>query len=158
MIVYDFDGVMTDNRVLVNEDGVESVFVNRSDGLAVSIIKKHGIPQLILSTEENKVVAARARKLGIPVLQAIADKAGTLSAYCAEHGYGLPEVLFVGNDINDEPAMRLVGFGVCPSDAADEIKAIATLVVGAAGGYGALRELLRHLDFSSGGGKATFHG
>ena len=74
LIVYDFDGVMTDNSVIVNEDGIESVIVNRSDGLAVGILKSLCITQLILSKESNKIVSTRAAKLEIQVLQGVNDK------------------------------------------------------------------------------------
>jgi 3-deoxy-D-manno-octulosonate 8-phosphate phosphatase KdsC-like HAD superfamily phosphatase len=79
LFIYDFDGVMTDNCVLVGEDGKESVFCNRSDGLAVAIIKGRGIPQVIISTETSKIIAARAAKLDIPVIQGVRDKKETIT-------------------------------------------------------------------------------
>jgi len=82
LIVYDFDGVFTDNKVILMEDGKEGVVVNRLDGFAISIFKKMGIPQMILSTEENPVVKARSRKLGIPALTCVDDKKKELSSYC----------------------------------------------------------------------------
>ena len=85
LIVYDFDGVMTDNKVILSEDGLESVIVNRSDGLAVSRLKSCGIPQVILSTEKNKVVAKRAQKLGIPLIQGVSDKSESLRRYCRQN-------------------------------------------------------------------------
>ena len=88
-IFYDFDGVMTDNRVLVSEDGKESVFANRGDGLGVSYIKKLGIPQVIVSTEQNKVVEQRAKKLKIEVIHGVDDKGEVISNYCSAKGYAL---------------------------------------------------------------------
>ena len=82
LIVYDFDGVMTDNKVYIDHSGNEIVQVNRGDGLGISEIKKLGIKQIIISTEKNKVVSARARKLGIDCLQGIDDKKHTLIEYC----------------------------------------------------------------------------
>ena len=112
LIVYDFDGVMTNNRVYVFEDGREAVQVNRADGLGVNMIRSIGIPQIILSTETNLVVAARATKLGVECLQGIDAKDEALEQYCAKHGYQLEGVLYVGNDLNDLAAMQIVGFPV----------------------------------------------
>ena len=115
LIVYDFDGVMTDNRVILREDGLESVVVNRSDGLAIGIIKSMGIPQMILSKEQNKVLEARARKLGIPVLQGIDNKKETLIECCRNKNIFLSNVVYIGNDINDVDVMRIVGYPICPT-------------------------------------------
>src|SRR3972149_11758096 len=109
LIVYDFDGVMTDNRVILREDGLESVVVNRSDGLAIGIIKSMGIPQMILSKEQNKVLEARARKLGIPVLQGIDNKKETLIECCRNKNIFLSNVVYIGNENNDVVVMRIVG-------------------------------------------------
>lgn len=141
LVVYDFDGVMTDNRVYVNQEAVETVAANRSDGLGVAWLKAAGIPQMILSTEKNPVVAARAQKLGLPVLQGIGDKAAALKQHCDEQGFQLGRVLFVGNDLNDEGVMRLVGHPVCPADAYPPIREIAEIVLQTKGGFGVLREL-----------------
>lgn len=145
LIVYDFDGVMTDNKIILREDGLESVVVNRSDGLAVSLFKSRGIHQVILSTERNKVVAERAKKLDIPLLQDVSDKSGSLKIYCRERNIPLKDVVYVGNDLNDLGAMQIVGHPVCPADACKEVKAIAGIVLKSAGGDGAVRELLDHI-------------
>ena len=141
LVVYDFDGVMTDNRVYVSQEGVETVAANRSDGLGVGWLKAAGLPQLILSTEKNPVVAARAKKLGLPVVQGIGDKAAALQRHCEASGYDLARVLFVGNDLNDEEVMKQVGHPVCPADAYPSIREIAETVLCANGGHGAIREL-----------------
>ena len=141
LIVYDFDGVMTDNRVLVLEDGREGVVVNRSDGLGVNIIKQMGIQQIILSTEINPVVTARARKIGIPVFQGLTDKVATLVSYCKKHEMKLVRVAFVGNDINDLECMKLVGWPIAPADAYPEVKHIAKIITKAPGGFGVVREI-----------------
>jgi YrbI family 3-deoxy-D-manno-octulosonate 8-phosphate phosphatase len=136
---------MNDNRVIVWEDGLESVVCNRSDGLAISIIKQWGIPQAIISTETNKVVIARASKLKIPVVHGVVDKKETILAYCRELNIDPQETLYIGNDINDLDAMLAVGYPVCPNDAYKEIKKIAKYVLPVAGGYGVIRELLNSL-------------
>lgn len=139
-ICYDFDGVMTDNRVYLREDGLESVTVNRGDGLAVAALKKLGVPQLILSTEKNRVVAARADKLKIPVLHGIDDKDTALAAYAKDNGLALANTVYIGNDTNDLAAMRLVGYPVAPADAHASVRALAVLVTAARGGEGVVRE------------------
>ena len=142
LIVYDFDGVMTDNKVFVDQNGNESVRVNRADGLAVSEIKKLGIEQIIISTEKNPVVSARARKLGIPCLQGIETKKDVLINYCRKKNISLKKVAYLGNDINDKDAMNLAGIKLCPEDAHNEIKAISNHVFCLRGGDGVIRELL----------------
>lgn len=144
-IFYDFDGVMTDNRVLVDQNGIESVFVNRSDGYGIAGIKEMGIPQLIVSTEVNPVVERRAEKLKLEVLHGVRDKGAVVSEYCEKHGYNINNVMFMGNDLNDLPAMKLVGFKAAPADAEKEILEIADWVSEYKGGYGAVRDLYRKI-------------
>jgi D-sedoheptulose 7-phosphate isomerase len=145
LIVYDFDGVMTDNRVYVSQSGDEAVSCNRSDGLAVGMIRGAGVPQLIISTEVNEVVSARARKLGLDVIQACDDKAQSLAEFCDNNNYNLSRVLYVGNDVNDLAAMRLAGYPVSPSDGHPSIRSMAKIVVSAPGGAGVIRELADRL-------------
>lgn len=146
LIVYDFDGVMTNNKVILSEDGLESVVVNRSDGLAVEIFKNNNFPQLIISKERNKIVSVRAKKLGIPLLQSIDNKKVTLESYCSEKCIDLNKVIFVGNELNDLSVMCAVGHPVAPCDACKEVRDIAELVVAVEGGNGVVRELLNHFD------------
>jgi YrbI family 3-deoxy-D-manno-octulosonate 8-phosphate phosphatase len=141
LIVFDFDGVLTDNRVLVFDDGREAVFCNRADGLAFDLFRQEGIPALILSTEKHPVVAARAKKLKVPCLHGIGDKKTVLQKYCRKKGVRLADVLYVGNDLNDFAAMRMVGHRVCPADAHPEVRAICQTVLRSRGGEGVAREL-----------------
>ena len=145
LVVFDFDGVLTDNRVLVFEDGREAVLCNRADGLAFDALRAVGLPALILSTERNPVVAARAKKLGVPVLQAVADKAEALAAHCAAAGIALVDVVYLGNDVNDLPALRLVGHPVAVADAHPLARRAAHHVLATRGGDGAARELVERL-------------
>lgn len=146
LIVYDFDGVMTNNKVLVNEMGIESVFVNRSDGYAVSQIKKMGITQIILSTEKNNVVVKRGEKLDIEVLYGIDDKKRALIRYCKDNNIELEKVMFIGNDLNDYECMKIVGVKGCPADAENEIIEISDWISKRNGGDGVIRELYRELN------------
>lgn len=140
-IFYDFDGVMTNNKAYVDQNGNEMVQVDRSDGLGISEIAKLGIVQLILSTEKNSVVSARAKKLNIKCLQDVSNKKKTLIDYCRNNSINLKNIIFVGNDINDEDAMQIAGVSVCPNDAHPDIKKIASLQLKSCGGEGVIREI-----------------
>lgn len=145
-LVMDFDGVFTDDRVLVDQDGREAVFASRSDGMGLGRLKKFtDVRTLILSKEVNPVVSARGRKLDIEVRQGIEDKLPELDRWLAEHGLSRADTIYVGNDVNDLDCMRAVGFPVAPADARPEAKAVARLVTAARGGRGALRELCEAL-------------
>jgi YrbI family 3-deoxy-D-manno-octulosonate 8-phosphate phosphatase len=142
LIVYDFDGVMTDNRVIVLQNGTEAIIANRADGLGVDRFRELGIPQLVISTETNPVVKARAAKLGLEVIGACEDKKTALKAYCEQKGYDLGRVVYIGNDLNDLETMRMVGFPVAPSDAHPEVKGVAKFLTRSKGGEGVIRELV----------------
>lgn len=145
LIVYDFDGVMTDNRVIIFQDGTEAVIVNRADGLGVDRFRNLGIPQLILSTETNPVVRARAAKLHLEVIASCKDKKHTLEKFCSQNGYNLNQVMYIGNDLNDLEVMKIVGFPIAPADAHPKIKKLAKLVTEAKGGEGVVKELSDYL-------------
>ena len=147
LMVYDFDGVMTDNKVYVDQNGKEMVQVNRADGLGIEEIKKLDIEQIIISTENNSVVSVRASKLGIPCLQGIGSKKEELLAYCQKNNFDLKNVAYIGNDINDEEAMRIAGVTFCPADAHQNIKTISSHILKTKGGQGVVRELF---DFING--------
>jgi len=144
--VFDFDGVMTDNRVLVLQDGTEAVFCNRSDGLGIEIIKKAGYSMLILSSEVNPIVEPRAKKLGVEVIYGSKNKKTSLKNYCDKHNINLKDVCFVGNDINDLEVMLTVGYAISPSDAYDEIREISHYITKSKGGEGVIRELSQILS------------
>lgn len=140
-IVLDFDGVLTDNKVLVMEDGKEAVNCNRSDGLALSILKTRGIPMVVISTEKNKVVKARCSKLGVECYHGIDDKLLLMQEWAKENNVNLANAIYVGNDINDEKCLQHVGHPIVVGDAAPEVKRIAKVVLQSNGGNGAIREL-----------------
>ena len=141
LIVYDFDGVMTNNRAIVFQDGTEAVMVNRADGLGVDYIRRAGISQMILSTESNPVVQARAKKLNIEVIQNCDNKKEALQKICKDKGLDLSKVVFVGNDLNDMEVMKIVGYTVAPTDAHPDVLNIAVFITKAKGGDGVVREL-----------------
>lgn len=147
MIIYDFDGVMTDNKVLVNEEGVEMVAVHRGDGLAIGMLREKGMTQMIVSTEHNKVVSQRANKLKIPVVQGVNDKAEAVIKICDEKNISLKHIMYIGNDLNDKEVMSIVGVRGCPADAEKEIVEISEWVSKRCGGDGVIRDLLDSLLF-----------
>ena len=146
LLVYDFDGVMTDNKVYVDQNGNEMVQVSRADGLGIAEIRKLGIQQMILSTETNTVVSARAKKLDLFCLQGVDNKAQALTEYCNVHQISLSDVAYVGNDINDLEVMKLVGMTFCPADAHSSIKEITQYILGSKGGEGVSREIFDKLN------------
>jgi len=140
-IAFDFDGVFTDNRVMINEKGEEAVFCNRYDGLGLSMLRKAGIHMIIISKEGNPVVVARAKKLSLDVIHKCDDKLPVLKEWMVKIGTTVDNTIFMGNDINDLECMEYVKNPVAPSDALPKVLACAALVTQKPGGKGAIREL-----------------
>ncbi|GAA2920340.1 acylneuraminate cytidylyltransferase [Streptomyces enissocaesilis] len=140
-VVIDFDGTQTDDRVLIDSEGRELVAVHRGDGLGIAALRRAGLKLLILSTEQNAVVAARARKLRIPVLHGIDRKDLALKQWCEEQGVAPERVLYAGNDVNDLSCLALVGWPVAVANAHDTVRAAARAVTTIPGGEGAIREI-----------------
>jgi YrbI family 3-deoxy-D-manno-octulosonate 8-phosphate phosphatase len=140
LIVFDFDGVMTDNRVLVNDKGSEAVFCHRADGLGIDALRKAKIPAIVLSTEKNPVVAARCKKLRLKCYQGVMNKKDLLKKYLSANKINAANVAYVGNDINDLACFKLVGLAVAVADSCPEIIASADYILKTKGGYGAVRE------------------
>lgn len=149
-VVFDFDGVMTDDCVTVSQDGTESVRCCRSDGYGIDLLREAGVPMLILSKEQNPVVSARAAKLKIPVRQGIHPKRQALQAWCTEQGVALADVAYVGNDLNDLECLRLVGHPVAPADAHPAVRAVSRVVLTRSGGHGVVRECAELILISNG--------
>ena len=143
-IVFDFDGVLTDNKVYLNQDGKETVSCSRSDGLAFDVLHKLQKPTYILSTESNPVVTARASKLKIPVIQGINNKVDGIKNLAVKENFNLENTLYVGNDLNDYRVMQLCGYTACPADSHTKIKGISTIILKTPGGNGIVRELLEN--------------
>lgn len=154
-IVFDFDGVFTDNMVWVDQDGRELVRCDRRDGLAFDMLRAFvkrrelALETFILSKETNPVVRARAKKLQLACCSATGDKLGFMCEHLAAR---LPEtqdvfagLLYVGNDLNDLPLMRKAGFGVAPADAHPKVLEVADLVLPERGGESFVRALIERL-------------
>jgi len=142
LLALDFDGVMTDNKVIVDENGKESVVCNRSDGMGIEKIKKKDIEVIVISKEQNKVVKARCDKLKIPCVHGIDDKLSILKKEIEKRNLTPEEVCFVGNDVNDIECIKYVGMGVAVNNAYPEVKKIAKMVTEKTGGEGAVREVI----------------
>lgn len=144
-VVTDFDGVHTDDTAIIDAEGGERVRVSREDGMGVALMRAAGVPMLILSTEVNPVVRARADKLQVPVLHGIADKESALRAWAAENGIDLDDIAYLGNDVNDLPALRIVGWPIAVADAHPRVQQEARVVLRRGGGDGAVRELIERV-------------
>ena len=141
LVAFDFDGVFTDNMVYVFENGTEAVRCSRSDGIGLQKLKRAGMDTVIISTEPNPVVSARARKLNIDCVQDCQDKRGALEERTAKIGISLGQVAFVGNDINDLPCLTCVGLPIVVRDAHPDVVAVARYQTQKPGGHGAVREV-----------------
>lgn len=143
LLALDFDGVVTDNRVWVDEKGREMVAAYRSDSLIINKLKQAGVQVVILSSEVNPVVAARAKKMGVEAVHGvnIHEKGDVLKELLAERKIDPAHVVYIGNDINDLPCFDLVGWSVAVADALPEVVRAADYVLSKPGGHGAVREL-----------------
>lgn len=141
-LVMDFDGVHTDNLVVTDQNGSESVTTSRGDGMGLAeLARRTDIARLIVSKERNPVVLARAAKLGIEVMGAVDDKVAALDTWLTDQNLGWDQMLYVGNDINDAPALRKAGLAACPCDAHSDVLGLAQWILPHPGGRGALRHL-----------------
>ncbi len=142
LLVMDFDGVLTDNRVWVDEQGHESVASNRSDSLGLNHLRAQTkVQALVISKEVNPVVSARCQKINLECLQAVDDKPALLAKVMKERGINPEHVIYIGNDTNDLPCFPLVGYAVAPADAHPEVLRGVDHVTSLSGGRGAVREL-----------------
>lgn len=141
LVVFDFDGVFTDNTVYVSQDGAESVRCWRGDGLGLARLRETGVETVILSTETNPVVTARSRKLRVRCEQGCEDKLARLKALARELNVSLEETAFVGNDVNDLECLQAVGVPIVVRDAHPDVVGLAIFRTETPGGRGAVREV-----------------
>jgi N-acylneuraminate cytidylyltransferase len=146
VIFTDFDGCLTDDRVWLNQDGEEFVAANRKDGLATNRLKLMDIAIVITSTEINKVVTARAKKLEVEVLQNLSDKVEAIENYLSLNNLNWKDSWYIGNDVNDLGAIRKAGFSICPNDAVKEVKKEVKFKLKTKGGFGVLSEIVSLID------------
>lgn len=143
LVISDFDGVITDNRVWVNEDGMEFVAAYRSDSIGVQLLREIGVEVMILSSEPNRVVEARARKMGVHVIHGVGihEKGRVMREILEQRNVKAENVIYIGNDVNDLPCFEVAGWSVAVADAYPELIQAADFVLSKPGGYGALREV-----------------
>ena len=142
LFALDFDGVLTNNKVFLNENGEEFVSCSRGDGLAFEALRQLNIQTIILSTEKNRVVSARAHKLQIESFQGLANKQDKLQEIINEKQLKKDEIVFIGNDINDINAMLICDITFCPSDSHKLVKDLAKVILESKGGCDIMREVL----------------
>jgi N-acylneuraminate cytidylyltransferase len=143
LVIFDFDGVVTDNRVWTDQDGREMVAASRSDSIKFGELREIGIEVMILSSEPNPVVAARAKKMGVEAIHGIGlqDKGRVMREVLERKNAKAESVVYVGNDVNDLPCFEIAGWSVAVSDAYPEVLQAADFVLSKPGGHGAVREL-----------------
>ena len=140
-VVMDFDGVLTDNRVLLSEQGFESVACHRGDGLGLAMLRDSGLPMCVLSSEVNPVVTKRCEKLKLTCEHGLTTKGENLKRWLTQNGIDARRTVYIGNDVNDLDCMAMVGCAVCPADAHPAVRQVSRIVLNERGGYGAVREL-----------------
>ena len=145
IMIVDFDGVLTDNKVYLDNSGNEFVSCSRADGLAFKCIKKLNKKTFIVSSESNSVVTYRGKKLGVPVIQAVHDKVKTIDKILENDNIDLDKLLYVGNDINDLNIIKKCGYSVCPKDSHHLVKKSVNFVLETNGGNGVARDLIENI-------------
>jgi 3-deoxy-D-manno-octulosonate 8-phosphate phosphatase (KDO 8-P phosphatase) len=141
LVAFDFDGVFTDNKVYVFQDGTEAVRCHRGDGIGLEKLKCLGVDCVVVSTEVNPIVGARGQKLGVPCVQGCQDKRVALEAIVRERRLSLEQVAFLGNDVNDRSCLEIVGLPMVVQDAHSDVISLALYQTKAKGGEGAVREV-----------------
>ncbi|HAX70271.1 MAG TPA: hypothetical protein DCY14_11720, partial [Anaerolineae bacterium] len=143
MIICDFDGVVTDNLVLTDENGKETVSASRSDSMHIKTLREKGVEVMILSSEPNPVVKARAKKMGVEAIHGVGmqDKGRVMREVLEQKKVRAEDVIYIGNDLNDLPCFEIAGWSVAVADAYPEVIRAADCVLTKPGGRGAVREL-----------------
>lgn len=139
--VMDFDGVHTDDCAHLHEDGSEHVRISRADGMGIRMLRESGLPMLILSSEVNPVVAQRANKLQVSLVQGTLKKKSALLGWLQEIGVEPQYAAYIGNDLNDLECLEAVGFPIAVRESPSIVLDTATYVTANAGGSGAVREV-----------------
>lgn len=140
-VAFDFDGVFTDNRVISDQFGNESVICSRSDGIGLAKLNNLDIKTLVISTEENPVVSKRCEKLKVRCEQGVNDKKKVFEHFCSKENINLKDTAFVGNDINDLEVLKICGLPIAVLDSYPEVLKVAEFTTTKLGGFGAVREI-----------------
>lgn len=150
-LVLDVDGTLTDSGVYYDSMGNELKKFSTKDGAGFDIAHAAGIQLIVLTGRECEATSRRMQELKVDILaQHIRDKAIWLKEYMTANNLTGDEVGYIGDDLNDIPAMKLCGFVGCPTDSCKEVKALADYVSPVRGGHGAVRDCIEHLLTESG--------
>jgi 3-deoxy-D-manno-octulosonate 8-phosphate phosphatase (KDO 8-P phosphatase) len=142
LIVCDVVGVLTDGAVVYGTSNAECKAFNVKDGLGIKLASWNNLPVVLLTARHCEAVARRAAELSVQVVQGVTDKDAGLRNVARERALALDEIAYIGDDLNDLPAMRLAGMPVAVADAVEEVKAAALHVTDTRGGRGAVREVI----------------
>ncbi|MFK7825804.1 MAG: SIS domain-containing protein [Oligoflexales bacterium] len=140
LMIFDFDGVFTDNKVYSLSDGNEAIVCDKADSLGLNFLKKGGIKPLIVSMETNEVVKKRCEKMRVSYFVGIDNKIETVKKIAKEQNLRQDQIAYVGNDINDLEAMEWVTMPIAVADAHPKIKSVAKFISRRKGGHGAVRD------------------
>ncbi len=147
-VALDVDGVLTDGTFIWGTGGEEYKKFSFLDIMGISVGKKAGLIFALISGEDTPLIDRYAQKMGIvDIYRGCKDKASALNSFAQKYNFGLDQVCFMGDDINDASALELAGFAAAPATAHETARKIADLVTKSAGGQGAVRELVDHLIF-----------
>ena len=142
LILTDVDGVLTDGCMYYSSRGEELKKFHTRDGMAVELLLQKNIKTIIITREKSKIVISRAKKINVfKVYSGIKQKDKILNQICTKFKVAPNEIVFIGDDINDEKIMKLIGLSFAPSDATQTTKNIADIITNARGGQGVLREV-----------------
>jgi len=144
--VFDYDGVLTDGRVLLSEDGLQLRRANVKDGYALQLARKKGYKVVVITGSHDKGISHRCNLLQIEyVFLGVADKRSVFEQFCSDENISHEEVLFMGDDLPDYPLMKLAGVATCPSDASRELKDIADYISDRRGGDACVRDVIEQV-------------
>ncbi len=155
LVVFDVDGVMTDGRIVLDENGTESKFFNVRDGHGIKMLTRAGIQSAIVTGRSSKVVEYRGKELCIQhIRQGALNKAEVMGLLLKETGVWPEEAAFMGDDLVDIPAMKMAGLAAAPADSVTEVIEYAHIITDLAGGRGAVRELCEFILKANGSWEA----
>lgn len=150
-VVFDVDGTLSDGKIYMGMNGELAKAFNCRDGMGISLAHKAGLKTAIITGRTSEIVANRAAELKMSgVWQGVSDKRVAFAELKEKFGVSDEEVAYVGDDLNDLPLLNIVGLPCVVGDAVMEVKAVAKLEAGAAGGNGAVREILEYIMKSQG--------
>lgn len=146
MFATDVDGVLTDAGMYYGESGEELKKFNTRDGMGIKLLQAEGLITAMITRENTKIVERRGEKLGIPeVFQGAIDKAAVLFHLSQKYGIPYEQMAYMGDDVNDLEALKLVGFAAAPADGVEEVRQVVHYVCQRKGGEGAVREVIEKI-------------